>query len=128
MASDPLFSSEQFGYGGQSFGRAFDSSELVGDHGIAGSLELRYAGWVIPETATLSPYAFYDIGRAWNIDKAQTARETASSIGIGMRVSTEFHLSANVGIAFPLIRNVATPIYGDTGSSPRLLFEISQTF
>ena len=95
---------------------------------MAGSLELRYKGWSVPETYTLSPYAFYDIGRVWNMDDAQEAYDTASSIGVGMRLSTEFHMSANVGVAFPLIRDVGTPIYGDTGSSPRLLLEVSQSF
>jgi hemolysin activation/secretion protein len=34
LATDPLYSSEQFGYGGQAFGRAYDNSEITGDEGI----------------------------------------------------------------------------------------------
>ena len=128
IASDPLYSSEEFGYGGQTFGRAYDSSELGGDHGLAGALELRYAGWTLPEMAVLSPYAFYDIGRVWNMDTAQIAMETASSIGVGLRATTSFKMNADVGIAFPLIRNEDAPIYGASERSPRLLLELSQDF
>ena len=35
VASSPLFSSEEFGYGGQAFGRAYDPSDITGDHGVA---------------------------------------------------------------------------------------------
>lgn len=45
QTSNILFSSEEFGYGGQTLGRAYDSSEITGDQGLAGGLELRYMGW-----------------------------------------------------------------------------------
>lgn len=41
-SADSLLSSQEFGVGGETFGRAYDSSEITGDHGWAGSLELRY--------------------------------------------------------------------------------------
>ncbi|HXV28952.1 MAG TPA: ShlB/FhaC/HecB family hemolysin secretion/activation protein, partial [Sinorhizobium sp.] len=41
-AFDPLLSSEEFGLGGPEFLRAFDPSEQVGDHGLAGRLELQF--------------------------------------------------------------------------------------
>ncbi|MGI9214619.1 MAG: ShlB/FhaC/HecB family hemolysin secretion/activation protein, partial [Gammaproteobacteria bacterium] len=34
-ADSSVFSSEEFGYGGQTFGRAFDSNEISGDHGLS---------------------------------------------------------------------------------------------
>jgi hemolysin activation/secretion protein len=37
-----LLASEQFGLGGAQFGRGYDPSELTGDYGAAGKLELRY--------------------------------------------------------------------------------------
>jgi len=37
-----VLASEEFSYGGIPFGRSHDPSELTGDHGIAGSLELNY--------------------------------------------------------------------------------------
>lgn len=43
LAGRPLLSSEQCGYGGEVFGRAFDDSEILGNSCIMGSAELRYA-------------------------------------------------------------------------------------
>ena len=59
-ASGPLFSSEEFGYGGSDFGRAYHFSEIVGDHGLAAAVELNYMGFkpirqqnVIPFISTI---------------------------------------------------------------------------
>jgi hemolysin activation/secretion protein len=41
-AFTPLLVPEQCGFGGRVFGRAFDPSELLGDHCIMGTAELRY--------------------------------------------------------------------------------------
>ncbi len=41
-ASGPLLSSQKFYLGGAAFGRGYDSGEVSGDDGIAGSLELRF--------------------------------------------------------------------------------------
>ena len=38
-AWSPLFSSEQFGFGGQQFGRGYDASELTADNGVATTIE-----------------------------------------------------------------------------------------
>ena len=42
-----LLASEQFGVGGSQFGRGYDSSELTGDYGAAGKIELQY---LLPST------------------------------------------------------------------------------
>ncbi len=128
MASGPLFSAEEFGYGGQGFGRAFDASEITGDHGMAGSLELRYGGWNDWQPVSVSPYAFYDIGMVWNEDIAQVKRESGASAGFGIRAATSFGLNGNIGLAWPLTRDIATPIYGQENSDPRILLQISQEF
>ncbi|TAF40819.1 MAG: ShlB/FhaC/HecB family hemolysin secretion/activation protein [Alphaproteobacteria bacterium] len=128
IASDPLYSAEEFGYGGQGFGRAFDASEIIGDSGVLGSLELRYSEWKEPKPVGFEPYVFYDMGRIWNKDSGQSARESGSSIGFGVRATTDFNMSANLGVAFPVNRDVITPIYGDKNNHPRLLFEITHSF
>jgi len=127
-ASGPLYSSEEFGYGGQSFGRAFDSSEISGDHGAAGSLELRYGGWNDLQPLSLSPYAFYDIGAVWNDDITQVKRESGASAGFGVRSSSDIGMSGNIGLAWPLTREVGTPIYGQKATQPRILLQINQSF
>ncbi|MFZ4541228.1 MAG: ShlB/FhaC/HecB family hemolysin secretion/activation protein [Rickettsiales bacterium] len=128
ISSGPLYSSEEFGYGGQSFGRAYDTSEIVGDEGVAGSLELRYGGWRDLQPINLEPYAFYDIGVVTNEDIGQSARDSASSAGVGVRFATVYGQSGNIGIAMPLTRDTLAPIYGGNPSSPRLMLQIRHVF
>lgn len=128
VASGSLYSAEEFGYGGQNFGRAFDASEITGDHGVASSLEFRYNAWSDKQYLELQPYLFYDIGTVWNEDAGQTKRESGSSLGLGMRAVTEFGLNANLGLAMPLIRNIDNPIYGQTSTDPRIGLQIFQQF
>lgn len=126
LASGPLFSAEEFGYGGQAFGRAYDPSEITGDHGIAASLELRYLGFNPWQDITFAPYTFYDIGKVWNEDTGGVD-ESGSSAGLGMRLSHSSGLAGNVGLAWPLTREISTPIYGN-GKNPRVLFQLSYGF
>lgn len=130
ISSGPLYSSEEFGYGGQSFGRAYDDSEIVGDHGVAASVEVRYGGWKddLPESITLQPYVFLDSARVWNDDAAQPAQETGTSTGFGIRFATEWKQSGNLGVAFPISRDIAAPLYGASKDGPRLIFRVSQEF
>lgn len=127
-ASGPLFSAEEFGYGGQGFGRAFDASELTGDHGVAGSLEMRYGGWGDWQPVSVLPYAFYDIGMVWNKDIAQVKRESGASAGFGIRAATDFGVNGNIGLAWPLAREIATPIYGQEKTGPRILLQLNHGF
>lgn len=127
LASGPLYSSEEFGYGGQSFGRAYDASELTGDHGIDASVELRYNGVKPWEGITFSPYGFYDIGRVWNDDAGQEKQASGSSAGLGIRAASELGVTANLGVAFPLTREVETPLYGNS-KGPRYMLQLSYDF
>jgi hemolysin activation/secretion protein len=128
LASDPLFSAEEFGYGGQTFGRAFDASELTGDHGLVASFELKYNGLARKGIFAFQPYGFYDIGRLWNKDTAQPNRVSAASAGFGVLVSNNYGMFANLSFAMPLVRSVQTPIYGQGDDDPRISFNVSQEF
>jgi len=124
-------SSEEYGYGGQAFGRAYDLSEITGEDGISGLAELRLNGLTYMDIINLIPYIFYDIGVVRNQESSSTIASTTSgsSTGFGVRFSTDFHLSGNIGLAFPLTLPAATPIYGyENGHNPRLLLQISQEF
>ncbi len=125
-ASDPLFSAEEFGYGGSSMGRAYDSSEITGDHGVAASLELQYVGLDPRWDTRFVPYGFYDIGKVWNEDTAGVI-ESASSAGFGLRVSYHSGLSADAGIAWPLTKQTNKPLYGSS-DDPRFLFRLGYSF
>jgi len=143
-ASGPLYTSEQFGYGGQTFGRAYDNSEITGDQGVEGSLELRYNGIHPLPTAPAEgseparsskdfrvqpiPYAFYDVGAVWNGGLHPTsAFASGSSAGLGLRLQANFGLSMNAGFALPLTRPIENPISGN-GKSPRYFVSVSFGF
>lgn len=127
-AFSQLLSSEEFGYGGQGMGRAYDTSEIVGDHGVSGFAEVRYSG--IPPVQTLKlalqPYAFYDIGKVWNIENGEDP-ESGASTGAGIRFSVNNNINGNLHAAFPLTRRVANPKDGD-GDDMRVFFQIGATF
>lgn len=124
----PLFSSQEFGYGGMSFGRAYDPSEITGDKGVSTAAELRYLDIPTVETLTLNlvPFVFYDIGKVWNND-IDSKPVSAASAGIG----TYYRLGENFGgavqVAWPLTKSVDTPIMNGT-NGPRLLFSVSTQF
>jgi len=123
VASAPVFSSEEFGYGGQAFGRAYDPSEITGDHGVSASIELRYLGISSWEQSQLIPYTFYDIGKVWNKDSDGVNQSAASSgFAIDWRHSSGFN--AQIGVAWPLTRHASNPIHGD-GSDPRFMLQLS---
>lgn len=127
-ASGVLYSSEQFGYGGQSFGRAYDASDITGDNGISGSLELRYGGIPTWDFMNILPYAFYDIGEVWNGAVGQPKSESGASVGAGVRFTTAWQESGNLGLAWPLTRSITAPVYGGSTNGPRFLLQIGQQF
>ena len=127
-ASGSLYASEQFGYGGQNFGRAFDSSEITGDKGGEAALELRYDGWRDLQPVNLEPYAFYDYGFVINDDSSQLRRDSAQSVGAGVRFVTTWGDNGNVGVALPIDHTELAPLYGGNHSSPRLLMQFSHNF
>ena len=127
VASGPLYSSEEFGYGGQAFGRAYDDSEITGDHGVAATAELRYTGIDPWYGIKPVPYGFYDIGIVWNDDQDQDARASGSSGGAGVKVLSDLGISADFGVAFPLTRDIDNPLTGN-GRNPRYLMSLSYGF
>jgi hypothetical protein len=127
IASAPLLSSQQFGYGGQAFGRAYDSSELVGDQGLAAMAELRYDGLNLSGGFHFQPFAFYDIGRVWNLAAGLPARASGASAGLGVRLAMPRGITSSLTAAKPLTRAADTPQYGD-GKAPRVIFSLSDAF
>ena len=124
-AWSPLLSSEQFGYGGQQFGRAFDSSELTGDNGIAGVIELRRTITVNVPELNIEAFSFADAGRVWNYQNHKPT--CASSAGFGLRYNYGRGLSGALTLVQPLNHTVAAPEYGN-GESPRGFFTLNYSF
>lgn len=124
FSNGALYASEQLGFGGMSFGRAYNPSELTGDKGMLGSLELRYND--IPDFGKfhLTPFIYYDIGKLWSV---YDASNSGSSAGGGFNLDFAGNASLNFTIAQPLTKEVSTPQYGN-GKSPRFLAGISVRF
>ncbi len=121
----PLLSSEEMALGGPNFGRGFDVSEVSGDNGWAGLIELRYA----PEQ-TLFPdglqfYVYFDRGQVWNIGPETTTsdRISVASAGGGVRVNLNQTLFASLETARGLNRPQAT-----ISNKPNVYFTLSARF
>jgi hemolysin activation/secretion protein len=129
LASGKLYSSGRLGYGGQHFGRAFDSSQITGDNGINAGAEVKYLSipkFSLPilKRTKLTPYVYYDIGRLWNVgERAQIL----SSIGEGFRIESTFGVAANFLIANPINDRGSLADYYDH-NDPRYFFEVSYEF
>lgn len=127
---NPLLVAEEFGVGGTEFGRGYDPAELVGDHGVAATAELRFSGvtsWGFFPSYQL--YGFYDIGKVWDEDPTvgEPATEAMASVGGGMRFNLDTFLegfSGDVMIAQPLTRDVAS----EDDKDPRFFFSVRQRF
>ena len=104
---DPLPSSEQFGYGGSRYGRAYDPSAALGDRGAAGSLELRYSfAPGIEGLQLMQLYGFSSAARLY-IDQhevKQVPEWNLADLGLGTRLWGTQGLTGTLEVAKPLTR------------------------
>jgi hemolysin activation/secretion protein len=127
QSNDELFSSEEFGLGGQGYGRGYDPSEVIGDRGVAGKLE---AQWEDPVHFNFvnnwQTYGFYDIGQVWTKNSTTLAdkRNSLASTGLGLRGTFTAGTGVEAYVAFPLTRDVAT----QSGRNPRFFLGLNQKF
>lgn len=119
---DPLLSSEEFGLGGISTVRGYDPSEVVGDDGIAGKVELQ---WNNP-TRKLQIFGFLDSGTVWNQDATNSAakRNSLTSTGVGIRVDLPMNVDAEFIASQPLHRDISTQGEHD----PQFFFSLNKKF
>ena len=122
-----LLASEEFGVGGSQFGRAFDPSEITGDHGLAFKLELQKAFQV--DTAyiqDIQAYTFFDYGAVWSRINTSTgsSKQNLSSVGAGLRFNVTDYISGYVEFDKPLNRDVSAEGNKDT----RMFFSLSTHF
>jgi hemolysin activation/secretion protein len=107
-AASRLLLPDEFAYGGEYFGRAYDAAEFVGDSGAAGKLEVRYT-WNAPYGLMVLPYGFYEAGWVSRRDSTNTAvsSDSALSAGCGLRLTLGTHLSGYVEVDEPINHVVA---------------------
>jgi hemolysin activation/secretion protein len=127
-ASDALFSSEEFGLGGQSYGRGYDPSEVIGDSGFAGKAEVQWNDPVKFDgvVKTYQLYGFVDAGRVFNTDPGANAlrTDTLVSVGLGVRAEIGTGTQAGLMVAKPMNRDVATM----NDEDPRFYFNLNHRF
>lgn len=101
-AATPLLSSEQCGYGGRFFGRAFDPSQLLGDSCWEAIGELRYDPLItVPQISQAQFYGFTDYGELHTRDPAVgTAADThGASAGAGLRLALLNNFNSDLQVA-----------------------------
>ena len=110
-AFTPLLVPEQCGFGGRQFGRAFDPSDLLGDHCWMVSGELRYdlPAVTLPAVTSLANtqvntqfYGFTDRGTRYILAGATSdvgTSQSAASAGGGVRLNWQNYLSVDLSAA-----------------------------
>lgn len=129
---DRLPAAEEFGFGGEDFGRGYDPFVITGDDGIAAKLELRYGTALeLPYLEGYQVFAFYDAGVVWENDRTldEEARESGTSTGVGARLNLAYDVTADLVLGFPLTRPPGTE-EDDRGDEkePQFFFRVSKRF
>jgi hemolysin activation/secretion protein len=105
-AFTPLLASEECGYGGRDFGRAYDPSAITGDSCWSVSAELGFDLPVSPNPFFTKSqiYGFVDYGTVYRREPSAgtPTRDDGASLGAGLRLSWQK--------AFDLDRSAAVPI------------------
>jgi hemolysin activation/secretion protein len=128
VASRGLLSAEQCGYGGSTFGRGFDANEIVGDHCLLGTAELRLTPafgdtWSSGAVSGVQLFAVADAGQVWNsgnLGFGSLRTEGGASLGLGVRFSVLEHVSGSLEYDQPLGHRVAL----EANRAGRLFFQV----
>jgi len=125
--NEDLLASEEVGFGSTVYGRAFDSSEITGEKGLAGKAELQ---WFVPyeSSAVQAPqlYTFYEAATVEQVTllPGEDRRQTIESAGIGVRLSVFDQANIDLYVAKPFERDVVA----ERDRDPRVFFSISSSF
>lgn len=109
VSNTALLASEEFGVGGANFGRGYNGSEIIGDHGVAGKVELQYGRSLddyLGFVNSYQVYSFWDTGIVWNTEQpagaTNGASDTLNSVGAGLRMNVLDAVSVNLEVAHRL--------------------------
>ncbi|MGF7177489.1 ShlB/FhaC/HecB family hemolysin secretion/activation protein [Azospirillum doebereinerae] len=123
---DELLSSEEFGVGGKLFGRAFDPSEISGDNGFSGRMELQhFLAADDPGLDYAMLYGFADYGAVWNYESGtRHGRRSLASAGVGLRFGVFQRVEGSLELAKPFITVPTSTL----DRSARAFFTLSTRF
>jgi hemolysin activation/secretion protein len=119
FSSDALADTEKFSIGGPGSVRGYRPSELRGDSGWLGTIELRRQ-FVLGNTAGMFS-TFYDEGSVKA--KAFTRFDSLRSAGVGVSVFPSKNLRANIELAYPISDRVSAD-----GNRGRAWFTLTASF
>jgi hemolysin activation/secretion protein len=124
IADQPLVNSEQFAGGGLGTVRGYLEAEVLGDDGVAATIELRSPS-VLPTSAAAGDewrfYLFAEGGYYSLLEPLpqQTDNFALASIGLGTRVHWREHFNGSLDLAIPLTSESATDAF-----DPRATFRV----
>ena len=128
LASRGLLASEQCGYGGALFGRAFDDYEIAGDHCLMGSAELRYSPpWWREHGVAAQLYGIADAGLVWLASSPLPGEDRSAaggSFGLGVRLGLPLAVSGSLEVDQALGREAAQ----DNSRNSRVFLSLSKAF
>lgn len=121
-SNKPLLSSEEFSLGGISSVRGFEPSEIIGDDGIYGTIEVQ---WNSPSRTT-QVFGFLDSGTVWDQDSTTSdgKRNSLSATGFGVRFDLPMQVDAEFIASQPLNRDIETQSERD----PQFFFSVNKKF
>lgn len=130
FATHALLAAEEFGLGGENYGRGYDNSELIGDHGAAVKAELQYnfelGDGLIPQWQL---FLFQDFGAIWNKDLGfgdEGGAKTLASNGFGVRAPIGKTMTFDFTLANP--RTIPVASQGESGKNPTAYFRLKKYF
>lgn len=123
LVSNPLLASEEF-YLGSAFGRGYWGSEISGDNGVGGSIELRYDQTLKYDFLKgFQLYGYVDDTVAWNFHSGGDMLALAL-VGAGVRLYLPYDLQLGVEASRPL--DFRVPF--ETPRETRGFFYLTKTF
>ncbi|MEM6490328.1 MAG: ShlB/FhaC/HecB family hemolysin secretion/activation protein [Pseudomonadota bacterium] len=126
---DPLFASKEFALGGSGFGRGYDVGEAIGDHGAAGTLELRYdliqpVEWL----PRVQPYVFVDGGATFNIGDSDGQALASTGGGLRFTLPYDIELDVEMTYAFGPEPDLDYDLFGRDLGRSRVFFALRKGF
>ena len=113
--------SEQFAGGGLGTVRGYLEAEVLGDNGVAATVELRSPSVLPARGAAGDEWRFYLFADGGYYSLLQTLPQQTNnfelgSIGLGTRVHWREHFNGSIDLAFPLTSESATDAFDPRGT------------
>lgn len=121
FAFTDLLSEEKIGLGGPLYGRGYDPSQIIGDEGFGGKIELQYGRELgLTWFKDYQAYAFFDGGYVHDLHKLIKQNNHLMTTGLGVRSNFTDRISGFVQVAKQLTSSAAVPGTGESGQAVRV--------